>query len=54
MHFDSGLRNSYACMVLILNACYVFMCVGLISSAVHGLGPQVCTIFFDWLSLYVC
>ena len=39
---------------LILNACYVFMCVGLISSIAHGLGPQVRTIFFDWLSLYEC
>ena len=39
---------------VILNACYVFMCARLISSIVHGLGPQVRTIFFDWLSLYAC
>ena len=38
----------------ILNACYVFMCARLISSTGHGLGPQVHTICFDWLSLYAC
>ena len=38
---------------LILNACYVFMCAGLITSTAHGLGPQVRTIGFDWLS-YAC
>ena len=48
------LLNHMHAWCLILNVCYVFICVWLTFYAVHGWRPQVRTHCFGWLNSYAC